>query len=283
VEGLKLCYARKDYTYNAYVKKDLQSVSTEEVQLTPETIYETIAEIGFKRYFHLGGSAATQELIESSAINAGSFVLEVGCATGRTTCYLAKHYGSRVVGVDLLPGMVREARQRTREARVEALTEFRVADAQDLPFADETFEVVIGEFITGLLVDKARALRGYLRVLKPGGTLALNEALWVQTPPPPGMDAFLRQVFGVHGGVLDLGTWQQLLDEAGVKDLKVRTGKVERLSNPWEDLADVVRSLPKVIQMYRTSPVFRKFFNVARSLPEGLLDYFGYGLFIGTK
>ena len=84
-------------------------------------------------------------------------------------------------------------------------------------------------------------------------------------------------------GVLALEEWQQLLEQAGVKHLSVKTGKVERLSNPWEDLADVVRSLPKVIRIYRSSPIFRKFFNVVRSLPDGLLDYFGYGLFIGAK
>lgn len=259
------------------------SVSTEEVQLTPETIYETIAEIGFKRYFHLGGFTATLELIEMSAIDASRFVLEVGCATGRTACYLARRYGCHVVGVDLLPGMVQEAQQRAQDEGVQALTEFRIADAQELPFPDATFDVVLGEFITGLLVDKEKALQGYLRVLKPGGRLALNEALWVQSPPPAGMDVYLRQVFGVHGGVLDLEEWRQLLEQAGVKNLSVKTGKVERLSNPWEDIADVLRSLPKVVHMYRTSPVFRKFFNLARSLPEGLLDYFGYGLFIGAK
>jgi ubiquinone/menaquinone biosynthesis C-methylase UbiE len=58
---------------------------------------------------------------------------------------------------------------------------FRVADAQNLPFEDNLFDVVIGEFITGLLDNERRGTNEYLRVAKPGGYVGLNEATWIKT------------------------------------------------------------------------------------------------------
>jgi hypothetical protein len=62
-------------------------------QLTPSSIYELVAEVGFKKYFHLGGFDATRELIDLCPINKSSYVLDVGCASGKTACYIAQSLG----------------------------------------------------------------------------------------------------------------------------------------------------------------------------------------------
>jgi SAM-dependent methyltransferase len=74
-------------------------------RLTPSAIYEMVAEVGFKKYFHLGGSEATKELIDLCPINENSRVIDIGCASGKTACYLARRYGCSVMGVDILPRM----------------------------------------------------------------------------------------------------------------------------------------------------------------------------------
>jgi hypothetical protein len=49
-------------------------------QLTPKPIYQMVAELGFRKYFHFGGFQATQELLKLFPIDPGKAVLDVGCA-----------------------------------------------------------------------------------------------------------------------------------------------------------------------------------------------------------
>lgn len=63
--------------------------------------------------------------------------------------------------------------------------EFRVADAQKLPFEDAHFDAVITESVLSFVPEKPLALREFMRVTKPGGYIGLNESCWVKTPVPP--------------------------------------------------------------------------------------------------
>ena len=254
---------------------------TASVQLTPQAIYEMVAELGFRKYFHFGGFKATQQLIELLPLDRTKTILEAGCASGKSACYLARTFGCRVVGVDLLPGMVERARERGRREGVEGRVEFRVGDAQALPFEDDTFDIVMGEFIIGLVTDKQKALSEYRRVAKPGGVIGLNEATWIRTPPPQGLAEYLTNTVGLQGEILAREGWEALLAEAGIRDLVVQIHKVETLKNPRNDFADLLRALPRVLNMYLRNPMFRKFIGMSLSLPENLLEYFGYGLYVG--
>ena len=96
--------------------------------------FDFAAEVGLTK--HIGGLEATDALVELCRIGKGSSVLDVGCGVGVTPCYLAKVIGCRVVGVDLSPCMVERSQERAHRARIVDRVEFRVADAQDLPFED---------------------------------------------------------------------------------------------------------------------------------------------------
>ena len=94
--------------------------------------------------------------------------LELGCGTGFFTLNL------KLAGVidechvtDLSPGMVDVARRNARALGFEV--EGRVADAELLPYADDTFDVVIGHAVLHHIPDLDLAFREILRVLKPGG------------------------------------------------------------------------------------------------------------------
>jgi cyclopropane fatty-acyl-phospholipid synthase-like methyltransferase len=58
--------------------------------LSPEVIYELVAYVGFRKYFHLGSLKATRELVELCQLDRDKYVLEIGCGTGKTACYIAK-------------------------------------------------------------------------------------------------------------------------------------------------------------------------------------------------
>lgn len=210
-------------------------------------------------------------------------MLDVGCASGKTACYLADCYGCSVVGVDLLPEMVAGARERANREDVVDKVSFQVAHAQNLPFEDSSFDIVIGEFITGLLEDKSRGIREYLRVTKPGGCIGLNEATWIKTPPPKGLAEYLSNTFGVRGGLMTGEEWEELLVGVWMKDILVRTHKISNLSSWREGVGDLLRVGHKVVYQYIRDLTFRKFMKETMSLPKDLFEHFGCGLYVGSR
>jgi arsenite methyltransferase len=252
-------------------------------QLSPELIYEMVAYVGFTKAFHVGGLAATRELIELCHIDRGKYVLDIGCGNGKTPCYLAKEYGCRVVGVDILERMIDRSKERAKREGVEDTVEFRVADAQNLPFEDNLFDVVIGEFIIGLLDDKQRGANEYLRVTKPGGCVGLNEATWLKTPPPAELLEYLSLTYGFKSELLTSAGWKELLAGSGLKDIVVRTYQAKALSNRRDDLKDFLRVWHRAVYMYIRSSAFRRLIKEGLSMPKNFLEYFGYGIYVGRK
>ena len=248
-------------------------------QLSPETIYQLLAEVGFRRHFHLGGLETTKELLDRCRLAPNTRVLDVRCASGKTACTIAQRYGCQVVGVDILERMI----ERARDEHLQHLVSFRVADAQELPFEDDLFDVVLGEFITGLLDDKWQGITDYVRVVKPGGVVGLNEATWVKTPPPPELERYLREVFGVKGSILAAEGWTELLERAGLRGVKARAGKADTFISGREALRDVLRVGHRMLVQYLRSRLFRRFIKETLSVPGNLLEYFGYGIYTGRK
>ena len=95
-------------------------------------------------------------------------ILDVGCGAGFFSVLLAKE-GYQVTGVDLTPDMVENARTLAAEEKTDC--EFLVMDAENLRFADESFDVVISRNLTWTLPDVKSAYREWVRVLKKGGIL----------------------------------------------------------------------------------------------------------------
>jgi len=96
-----------------------------------------------------------------------SSVLEIACGTGRVTRHLRRALpGSvRVVATDLSSDMMDVAKRGIDNTGIE----FRTEDAQNLSFADNTFDLVICQFGMMFLPDKAKGFSEVYRVLKPGG------------------------------------------------------------------------------------------------------------------
>ena len=252
-------------------------------QLSPEVVYGMVAEVGFGRYFHLGGREATTELLDLCHLGTDKYVLDVGCASGKTACYVATKYGCRVVGVDFLEKMIERANERAQREGVQDRVSFQQADAQHLPFEDNLFDVVIGEFITGLLDDKQKAVRGYVRVTRPGGIVGLNEGTKLKTPVPQDLIEYLAATFGFRASLLTREGWQGLLADAGLRDTLATTYKAEGLGSGREALKDALGVAHRALYMYVRNPAFRKYIGGSLSLPKNLMDYFGYGIYLGTK
>jgi len=117
-------------------------------------------------------------------IRTGETVLDIGCGAGVDSIIAAIMVGpdGKVVGMDLIPEMLERARENLRKTSLENVT-FREGSAEDLPFPEATFDVVISNGVFNLVPDKARALKEVIRVLKPDGRFMLADQVLTTSQP----------------------------------------------------------------------------------------------------
>jgi SAM-dependent methyltransferase len=128
---------------------------------------------------------AVEALCEAVDPHAGERVLDVACGNGSLALAAARRY-CEVAAIDFVPAIVERARRR---AEAEGATvDFRVADAQDLPFPDASFDVVVSTFGVIFAPDQEKAAGELLRVCRPGGRIGL--CTW----PPEGLPSDTFQV-----------------------------------------------------------------------------------------
>lgn len=160
---------------------DLAAASVTAAAALSLNVYDFFAHLG-KNIINPGGLAGRDRLLAELDIKPGSRVLEIGCGSGHTACYLAQRFHCQVMAVDLSANMIRAARQRVADAGLETRVRCETADICWLPFAEESFDYVIIQAVL-MFVDKTRALSEIRRVLKPGGRLGAIEFAWHQPPP----------------------------------------------------------------------------------------------------
>ncbi len=251
--------------------------------------FDFAAEVGLTK--HIGGVAATNALVELCHIGKDSYALDVGCGAGVTACSLARRVGCRVAGVDILEEMIERSRERAVRERVADRVEFRVADAQDLPFAVGVFDAVITESVTAFPEDKQRAVNEYVRVTKPGGYVGLNETAWLKYPPPAEVLAWAAQDVGVSVKPLTPDEWTALLVTAGLQEIVTQVYAVDMRDEAKGilrryGLGGMLRVMGRVLRLYARSPAYRQFVKGVGQqgvTPPNLEEYFGYGLFVGQK
>jgi len=235
---------------------------------------------------HMGGLDATEELVELCHINKDTYVLDVGCGVGATACYLAKRYGCKVVGTDISEKMIDWANRRAKREGVEDRVEFRVADAQNLPFEDARFDVVICESVTTFIADKRRAVSEYVRVTKPGGYVGLNEETWVKAPPPIELVEYISRTWG-NAKAETSDCWKELLEGSGARDIVVRTYQFSAQRESTQirryGFEDYFRMLYSILSLYIRSPGFRRYMKARGPLPKNIWEYYGYGIYVGRK
>jgi len=251
--------------------------------------FDFAAEVGLTK--HLGGLGATEELIELCHISEGKYVLDVGCGAGQTPCYIAKRHGCRVVGVDINERMIERSKERAEREGLADRVEFRVADAQNLPFEDDIFDAVITESVTAFPEDKQRAVREYARVTKPGGYVGLNEATWLKVPPPPEMVAWASQDLGANVKPLTSDEWAGLLEGAGLTEIvanvhEIRAREETRGIVHRYGYGGMLRIVYRALSLYARNPAYRRLVKRVREegiKPDNLEEFFGYGIYVGRK
>jgi len=210
--------------------------------------------------FQFGSLKVSDDLIRRCGLGEKSLVLEVGCGTGFMACRLAEERGSHVVGVDISSRMIESAQDRARRRQVEDRVTFEVADACELPFEADTFDVVFTQFVT-VFLDKKKALQEFVRVLKPGGYVGIAEIFRDEKiPEAAGLqiaaaEEIMSESTGLDFRMPTLNEWKDWFEEAGV--LKIQTGEHKKIA-----IRDSLKFLKTVGLIPSLKIMFRYFYHL---------------------
>lgn len=166
--------------------------------------------------------------LDAAHVREGQQVLDIACGTGVVTRAAAARVGASgsVVGFDISPGMLAVAAHRSPKI------EFRQGDATALPFEDERFDAVVCQFGLMFFPDRPRALQEMMRVLRPGGHLAVT--VWNSLDYIPGyaaLVALLLRLFGAEAAdemrppfnLGDTNQLQAIFAHAGIPNAVITT------------------------------------------------------------
>ena len=197
---------------------------------------------------HPGGLALTKALLAHERLTSDVALLDVGCGTGQTTLFIAKHYPCRVVAVDLNRKMLDKAVHKFAQSGL-TIPLLR-ANAMSLPFRKDCFDIVLAESVTIFTENASRTLREFYRVLKPGGVLLAIEGTSLQ-PLDKKEAEDLRGTLGITF-LPTKEEWCQMFKEAGFSDVNVlyqqRMGWMGAFPS---ELADVFHEYRRIMFRYR--------------------------------
>ena len=111
-------------------------------------------------------------------IHEGETILDIGSGGGFDVIFAAIKAGAEgnVTGIDVTPGMLERSKKNLKETSIETVV-LRQASAENLPFSDNKFDVVISNGVFNLIPEKAKALSEVYRVLKSGGRLMMADQI----------------------------------------------------------------------------------------------------------
>jgi SAM-dependent methyltransferase len=157
-----------------------------------------------------------------ASLQPGEVVVDLG-AGGGFDCFLAAHEvgaQGRVIGIDMTPDMLSKARLNATKGQFSNV-EFRLGEIENLPVADNTADVIISNCVINLSPNKPRVFQEALRILKPGGRLAISDVVaTVELPEAMRNDAGL--IAGCMGNASLIEDLQAMMTDAGFVDVQIQ-------------------------------------------------------------
>jgi arsenite methyltransferase len=160
-----------------------------------------------------------------ASLKSGETVLDLGSGAG-FDCFLAAKQvceKGHVIGVDMTPEMISKAR---KNAALGAYTnvEFRLGEIENLPAADNSFDVIISNCVINLAPDKFKVFGEAYRVLKPGGRFIISDLVLLKELPE-----FIREsvqaYVGCIAGALLKDKYLEIVNRSGFQDVNIITEK----------------------------------------------------------
>lgn len=237
---------------------------------------EAIAALGYGS-LHPGGFSHTLEILRKFSISAEDIILDIGCGTGRTACYMAKTYGAHVFALDNSEKML--AKAETRALQEGADVHFVLGDALDLPFRDEVADLIFVESVL-IFLPVRDVLKECFRVLKRNGILVDVEMLAGELLPPDAGEQ-IKAICGLPQ-IPTLKEWIGHYEHAGFAQALVRQSRFPGL---LENLKEILHADPHrvVSPELRTDRELNKIIQHYKGLILRNRRHLGFGTFIVRK
>lgn len=161
-----------------------------------------------------GGKDTIRRVIQNSFVNRESRILEIGSNTGFTSLEVAHLIKCRVDGIDVSKNCVLEAKNKLSQdtEEVKKLVNFQVGSAYEIPFDDDTFDLLIGGGATSFMDKKSKAVSEYIRVVKPWGFISVTQLFYAKKPPTRVVGA-VSEAIGVKISPWGMDQWLSIFTE----------------------------------------------------------------------
>lgn len=178
--------------------------------------------------FHIRGREATLELASQLGLNSNHKVLDVGSGVGGASRYLASEYGCPVIGLDLTDEYCRVAQALAGRLGLASRVSYRQGSALDMPFDDNSFDVVWTQHAAMNIADKPKLYSEIARVLRPGGSFAMYDVLAGPVSP-----LYYPVPWARDASISFLATPDQLRELLGATGLHIHS---------WRDTSEIGRA-----------------------------------------
>lgn len=198
----------------AGVAQSERSNDSEEVRAVARAFGYTEAELeSLPPQSNMGLSCGNPTAI--AGLRPGEIVVDLGCGGGLDVILAARKVGptGRVIGIDMTLEMIRRARAAAEKADLRNV-QFHLAEIDRLPLPDASVDCIISNCVVNLAPDKPAVFREAMRVLKPGGRVAISD-IALRGELPEEMQKSVRAYTGCISGALPIATYEKTLREAG--------------------------------------------------------------------
>lgn len=261
---------------------------------THQPTIEDAIEISGIEILHPGGFELTRRTAELCEIKKGMKVLDVSSGRGTQAIYYAAQFGAEVTGLDISEEMIQTATRRSMESGTAHQVKFVLGDSQNLPFACNSFDVVINECAVGIPDNSQMVIDEMLRVAKPNGTVAIHESCWKKTLSENQKDEIAER-YGTTP--LETNEWKDMLEKAGAVNILCETEPWSRPDMFWNirknrkvknykmvmTPGEKLRTAYRVYKKYGIKGVIKVFQNEKYFFESILRGEIGYSLFKGVK
>ncbi len=156
-----------------------------------------------------------------ASLEPGEVVVDLGSGGGFDAFLAAQEVGEsgHVIGIDMTPTMLSKARANAEKGKYTQV-EFRLGEIEHLPIADNTVDVIISNCVINLSPNKLQVFRDALRILKPGGRLAISDIVAsAEMPEDMKNDPILHA--GCMAGAELVDDLKTMMDEAGFENIRI--------------------------------------------------------------
>lgn len=207
-------------------------------------------------------------------------ILEIACGTGRVTAHLAKSVKhDSLTATDLNQDMIEIAKGIIKDKSIK----WQQADALELPFGDNSFDLVVIQFGVMFFPDKEKGLKEAYRVLKPGGRFIFST--WNRTETVPAIYEGRKIIerhfgddppvfYGIPFSMFDAGELRDFTQRAGFKNVRTELVKKEAVSPSAADLTKgIVEGNPVYLSIIERIPA--SLHDIKEEVKNKLIEKFG--------